>query len=143
MQPSAVSDKSGMLVNNKGARSLEEGSGGYVNSESFWRMKVENVPVDQLFFHRFFAGRLSGKGKGKKGGNSQEEGGSDADGKESEAEDEVSEVEEESEEESVVEDEDEGDDDGSESDPEEAEIWKVSRSFLRNLNRLLTFTLRP
>jgi ribosome biogenesis protein MAK21 len=45
MQPAAAGDSSGMIVNNKGARSAE---GTYVNSEAFWRKKIADVPVDQV-----------------------------------------------------------------------------------------------
>lgn len=45
MQPAAAGDTSGMVVNNKGARSAD---GTYVNSEAFWRKKIADVPVDQV-----------------------------------------------------------------------------------------------
>lgn len=45
MQPAAASDVSGMVFNKKGARSAESN---YVNSESFWRKKITDVPVDQV-----------------------------------------------------------------------------------------------
>jgi hypothetical protein len=45
MQPAAAGDTSGMVVNNKGARSAV---GTYVNSEAFWRKKIADVPVDQV-----------------------------------------------------------------------------------------------
>jgi ribosome biogenesis protein MAK21 len=45
MQPAAVYDRTGMLVSNKGARTGEDT---YVNSEKFWRKKIEDVPVDQV-----------------------------------------------------------------------------------------------
>lgn len=45
MQPAAASDSTGMIVNKKGARSTD---GGYVNSEAFWRKKIEDVPADQV-----------------------------------------------------------------------------------------------
>ncbi|KAJ2959837.1 hypothetical protein NQZ79_g4760 [Umbelopsis isabellina] len=31
-----------------------------VNSEEFWRKKVEDVPVDELFFHKYFNQKLAG-----------------------------------------------------------------------------------
>jgi len=127
MQPAAASDRSGMIIKNKGART---GEGGYVNSEQFWRKKVEDVPVDQvsfcprlcpepvltlvqLFFHKFFSTKLANKAasakKGKKQGDSDDE---------------------DMAEESAEEDEEEvasaaAEDEGSASDPEEDEIWKV------------------
>ena len=45
MQPAAAVDNSGMVVKNKGAKT---GEAGYVNSETFWRKKIEDVPVDQV-----------------------------------------------------------------------------------------------
>ena len=45
MQPAAASDASGMIFNKKGARSAENN---FVNSESFWRKKITDVPVDQV-----------------------------------------------------------------------------------------------
>jgi hypothetical protein len=48
MQPAAAGDTSGMVVNNKGARSAD---GTYVNSEAFWRKKIADVPVDQVRVH--------------------------------------------------------------------------------------------
>lgn len=47
MQPAAANDRSGMVVNNRGARS---GDDGFVNSEKFWRKKIEDVPVDQVCY---------------------------------------------------------------------------------------------
>ena len=45
MQPAAAGDVSGMLLQYKGARTGEDG---FVNSEKFWRKKIEDVPVDQV-----------------------------------------------------------------------------------------------
>lgn len=45
MQPAAAGDKSGMIVQNRGARSDDSG---FVNSEKFWRKKVQDVPADQV-----------------------------------------------------------------------------------------------
>ena len=97
MQPAAASDHSGMIVKNKGAR---VGESGYVNSEAFWRKKIEDVPADQLFFHKFFASKLPKVDAGSKVAKSEMAG----DEEESEA--------------------------GSEldSDEEEEEIWKVGHS---------------
>lgn len=36
----------------------------YVNSEKFWKRKVQEIPVDQLFFHKYFTQRLSRGGGG-------------------------------------------------------------------------------
>ena len=118
MQPAAVYDRTGTVVSNKGARTGEEG---YVNSEKFWRKKIEDVPVDQMFFHKFFSGKLAQKeaaAKKKRGGEEE----SDEEDEE-EAEDEV-------ESDAAAEVESDEDDAVSEvdSDPEEAAIWKVSCS---------------
>ncbi|RXK37999.1 ribosome biogenesis protein MAK21 [Tremella mesenterica] len=60
MQPAAASDKSGQVVMHKGARNAEMG---YVNDEKFWRKKIEDVPVDQLFFHKYFSSKLNKESK--------------------------------------------------------------------------------
>lgn len=131
MQPAAVYDRSGMLVSNKGARTGEDG---FVNSEKFWRKKIEDVPVDQvssthstrgvhslirqMFFHKFFSGKLAQKAaaskKKKKGGVSSDE----EDEDDIEASDAGSDQEVEGEADEPASDDD--------SDAEEAEIWKVS-----------------
>ncbi|ORX37639.1 CBF/Mak21 family-domain-containing protein [Kockovaella imperatae] len=67
MQPAAASDKSGLVVKNKGARI---GDAGFVNSEAFWRKKIEDVPADQLFFHQFFASKLA-KAEGSRAAKSE------------------------------------------------------------------------
>jgi ribosome biogenesis protein MAK21 len=58
MQP--IADQTGPDV----AVSLQRGAGGLnqvtVNSESFWRRKVEDVPVDELFFHKYFNQKMAG-----------------------------------------------------------------------------------
>lgn len=43
MQPAAVSDKTGVVLNLKGP-----GTGMEVNSKEFWSQNVEDVPVDQV-----------------------------------------------------------------------------------------------
>jgi ribosome biogenesis protein MAK21 len=43
MQPAAVSDKTGVVLNLKGP-----GTGMEVNSKEFWNQNVEDVPVDQV-----------------------------------------------------------------------------------------------
>ena len=45
MQPAAAGYASGMIVNHKGPR---KGEDGFVNTERFWRKKIEDVPVDQV-----------------------------------------------------------------------------------------------
>ncbi|CAG8545409.1 8866_t:CDS:10 [Paraglomus occultum] len=37
-----------------------------VNSEEFWRTKIEDVPVDQIFFHKYFTQKLSSEGVTRK-----------------------------------------------------------------------------
>ncbi|CAG8614158.1 1733_t:CDS:10 [Paraglomus brasilianum] len=37
-----------------------------VNSEEFWRKKIEDVPVDQIFFHKYFTHKLSSEGATRK-----------------------------------------------------------------------------
>ncbi|KAG2184086.1 hypothetical protein INT44_009101 [Umbelopsis vinacea] len=58
MQP--IADQTGPDV----AVSLQRGAGGLnqvtVNSEKFWRRKVEDVPVDELFFHKYFNQKMAG-----------------------------------------------------------------------------------
>ena len=128
MQPAAANDRSGMVVQTKGPRTGEEG---YVNSEKFWRKKIEDVPVDQMFFHKFFAGKLAQKEaarKKKKGAESEDEDEDESDAvvEEDEDMDEASEAESEDREGSESSDEEvEVAEEEEDSDPEEAEIWKV------------------
>ncbi|OZJ05634.1 hypothetical protein BZG36_01521 [Bifiguratus adelaidae] len=63
MQP-MLGDKES-LVMRKGAGIAT--SGPSMNDERFWRSKVEDVPVDQLFFHKYFTkkGEMEGKKKRK------------------------------------------------------------------------------
>ncbi|TXT12976.1 hypothetical protein VHUM_01377 [Vanrija humicola] len=115
MQPAAALDRTGMVTRTRGPRTGEDG---FVNSEAFWRKKVEDVPVDQLFFHKFFSTKLARKealGK-KKAVDVDDDEAVDVDDDEeaSEAASDAEEV--------------EGADDDSESDPEEAEIWKAMKA---------------
>lgn len=115
MQPAAVSDHTGTVIRMRGPRT---GDDAFVNSEAFWRKKVEDVPVDQLFFHKFFATKLARKeaAKKKKGKvESDEE--SDAELSGEEFPDSVADEDED-------EERAEGDEE-EESDLEEAEIWKA------------------
>lgn len=53
-----------------------------VNSEEFWRKKVEDVPVDELFFHKYFNQKVAGEAtKAKKKQQKEED---DSDGEEDE-----------------------------------------------------------
>lgn len=63
MQPAAVNDTTGNVIRNRGPRTAPESN---VNTEAFWRKKVEDVPVDQLFFHKFFSTKLARKEAAKK-----------------------------------------------------------------------------
>ncbi|KAK4686047.1 ribosome biogenesis protein MAK21, partial [Tremellales sp. Uapishka_1] len=130
MQPSAASDKSGMVINNKGART---GADGYVNSEAFWRLKQDQVPADQLFFHKFFATKLANKESKNKNRKNKDKADSDdedervksgeenafPEGGLSGSDDDDEEVEEEDEDVAGEEE---------DSDPEEEEIWKVMKA---------------
>ncbi|GMK56607.1 hypothetical protein CspeluHIS016_0304470 [Cutaneotrichosporon spelunceum] len=112
MQPAAVSDHTGTVIRMRGARA----GGDAVNSESFWRKKVEDVPADQLFFHKFFSAKLARKEASRKKRADDDEmsenefpeslGGSDDEVSDEEAGEEAGEEEE-------------------QSDLEEAEIWKA------------------
>lgn len=140
MQPAAASDKSGMVVKGEGE------AGVMVNSEAFWRKKIEDVPVEMMFFHRYFAEKLKMKekrGKDKERstkGSEFGESGSEGD------EDEDEEMEDSDEDKSENENEDEDADsdaaeDDEDSDPEEAEIWKVSIS-LRYCSYIINMSQR-
>lgn len=56
MQPAAAltTDGNATVRMIKGMGTETVGSKGTVNEEDFWRRKVEDVPVNQLFFHKFF-----------------------------------------------------------------------------------------
>lgn len=140
MQPAAASDKSGMVVKGEGE------AGVMVNSEAFWRKKIEDVPVEMMFFHRYFAEKLKMKekrGKDKERstkGSEFGESGSEGD----EDEDEEMEDSDEDKSENEKEDEDADSDaaeDDEDSDPEEAEIWKVSIS-LRYCSYIINMSQR-
>jgi len=93
---------------------VSSGGGATVNDEKWWKRRVEDVPIDQVFFHRYFNQKnelekaRAAKAKKKKRGK-------------------------ESEEDSEVESDEDGDEDnegevgegGDDSDEEEAEIWTV------------------
>ena len=106
----------GEVADNLGRNS---GGGATVNDEKWWKRRVEDVPIDQVFFHRYFNQKdeleraRAAKAKKKKGKGDEEDSEveSDEDGNE-ENEGEV----------------DEGGDDSDESnsDEEEAEVWTVS-----------------
>ena len=96
------------------------GRGVTVNDEKWWKRRVEDVPIDQVFFHRYFNQKSklervrAAKAKKRKGKGDEEDS-------------EVEPIEDGDEEKEGEVDEDEGSDDGSEkSSEEEAEIWTVS-----------------
>ncbi|KAL7425204.1 RNA-binding ribosome biosynthesis protein mak21 [Cryptotrichosporon argae] len=128
MQPAAAADRAGVTVTRtKGPRM--EGSAGFVNDEQFWRKKVEDVPVDQLFFHRYFTGKKeieARRKKGKKAGDEDDEDDEDVDvDEDADAE---NDEDEEADSDAEEADADEQEDDEDESDPEEAEIWKAMKA---------------
>lgn len=113
MQPAAVNDTTGNVIRNRGPRTAPDSN---VNTEAFWRKKVEDVPVDQLFFHRFFSTKLAKKEALKKDAKKRKGGDSDEDAMDVSDDEEVSDA-----------DEDaaaaaEG------SDAEEEEIWKAMQA---------------
>ncbi|KAH9946569.1 CBF-domain-containing protein [Amylocystis lapponica] len=120
MQPSAapMDGTSVKLVRGEAA------DAGLVNEEEFVRRRPEDVPVDQMFFHKFFtkkkekerekAARI-GRRKGH-GGNSDSDVESGEDGDDSEDEPEAED------------DAGEGASNDENSDAEEAEIWKVMKA---------------
>lgn len=57
MQPLAGGRSEGILLTTRGMRHGQQP----VNSESFWRKKIEDVEVDEVFFHKYF--NRIGKGK--------------------------------------------------------------------------------
>lgn len=50
MQPLSGGDSKGVLLSSKSAGTRTEP----LNTESFWRKKVDDVAVDEVFFHRYF-----------------------------------------------------------------------------------------
>lgn len=114
MQPAAVTDHTGTVIRMRGPRTGEEA---FVNSEAFWRKKVEDVPVDQLFFHKFFSTKLARKEtkKSKKAEDEDEESDGEISGEEMP---------------SSIADEESGEEEEEEvgSDPEEDEVWKAMQA---------------
>ncbi|KAK7511390.1 CCAAT/enhancer-binding protein zeta [Phyllosticta citriasiana] len=83
MQPMAGATGVDLLIRNRdGARAEAP-----VNSEAFWRQKVEQVPVDEVFFHKYFetSGKKAAADKKKRGKDKKDE---DAEGSDAE-EDEI------------------------------------------------------
>ncbi|KAF8308582.1 CBF-domain-containing protein [Clavulina sp. PMI_390] len=126
MQPAASAhDGSGSVHLVKGGISGDGGvKSGTVNDEGFWKMKASQVPVDQLFFHKFFLNKIEKQNekskkiaKRKKGEDDESEDDSDNSAAASEDESEDA-VEAEAAEQSDAESE-------NSDDSEEAEIWRV------------------
>lgn len=90
-----------------------------VNEERWWKRKVEDVPVDELFFHKFFSRKNEMEkakvAKVEKRKGRDEDSSTEASGNEDEDED-------------VEEPEGGSDEKGEGSDEEEAEIWQVCQS---------------
>jgi len=63
MQPLAGGDSRTILLSSRATRGKQES----VNSEAFWNKKMEDVAVDEVFFHRYFS--QVGKVKQDAGGN--------------------------------------------------------------------------
>ncbi|KAG4443591.1 hypothetical protein IFR05_000968 [Cadophora sp. M221] len=64
MQPLSGGDSKGILLSSKSANKAQQP----VNTEAFWRKKVEDVSVDEVFFHKYFSQIGKSKqapGKGK------------------------------------------------------------------------------
>ncbi|PVH74710.1 CBF-domain-containing protein [Cadophora sp. DSE1049] len=64
MQPHSGGDSKGILLTSKPANRIQQP----VNMEGFWKKKVEDVAVDEVFFHKYFnqigkSKPASGKGK--------------------------------------------------------------------------------
>ncbi|KAK2626981.1 hypothetical protein QTJ16_004156 [Diplocarpon rosae] len=60
MQPLSGGESKGILLSSRSANSAQHQP---VNTEAFWRKKVDDVAVDEVFFHKYF----SQIGKGKQG----------------------------------------------------------------------------
>lgn len=64
MQPLSGGDSKGILLSTRSANKVQQP----VNTEAFWRKKVEDVAVDEVFFHKYFSQIGKSKqtpGKGK------------------------------------------------------------------------------
>ncbi|KAH6718955.1 CBF/Mak21 family-domain-containing protein [Leptodontidium sp. MPI-SDFR-AT-0119] len=76
MQPLSGGDSKGILLSSKSANKTQQP----VNTEAFWRKRVEDVAVDEVFFHKYFSQigkskQAPGKGKtlAKTNGDSSDE----------------------------------------------------------------------
>ncbi|KZT01908.1 CBF-domain-containing protein [Laetiporus sulphureus 93-53] len=124
MQPAfSANDRSGSVKMTKGEVADEGGL--MVNEESWWNRRVEDVPVDQVFFHKYFTRKKErtdekaakvGKRKGR--GDASDSEGSTSNNEEPEAA---------SGDEAGPADHDE-EEEGEDSDEEETEIWKAMKA---------------
>ncbi|KAK6908849.1 hypothetical protein I203_102854 [Kwoniella mangroviensis CBS 8507] len=129
MQPAAVSDKSGMIVQNKGAKSSGGEAGLMVNSESFWRKKVDDVPVEMMFFHKYFSEKLKrNESLKKKKSTGEDEDEEDSDEMPELPSDIADEDDDEEEDDSDIDVEEQEEEEEEGSDPEEDEIWKAMKA---------------
>ncbi|KAI9766097.1 MAG: hypothetical protein M1840_006804 [Geoglossum simile] len=82
MQPLGGGDASGVILSARSSKSLAP-----VNTESFWKRKVEDVAADEVFFHKYFnqVGKAkSRREKSRDKGSQVEAGNTDEDGNEDE-----------------------------------------------------------
>jgi len=121
MQPAAGDAISGggvRLIKGEVGDDLGSNYGITVNDEKWWKRRVEDVPIDQVFFHKYFNQKdkleraRATKAKKRKKGMDDEEG-SEVDSEEGWDEEKGGEV-------------NEYDNEKSSGDEEEAEIWEVS-----------------
>jgi ribosome biogenesis protein MAK21 len=62
MQPLAGNEAVDLLIKDRSGASKENP----LNTEAFWNQKIENVPVDEVFFHQYFAQANKKKSKKEK-----------------------------------------------------------------------------
>ncbi|KZT30311.1 CBF-domain-containing protein [Neolentinus lepideus HHB14362 ss-1] len=115
-----------------------------VRDEGWWKRAVNRVPVDQMFFHKYFNEKDKKEQqrktkKAKRKGGEGDEGGDDAEEEEEEEEEEGVESSEDEEEEGEGRDQDEDEDEDArshfdDSDADEAEIWKAMKASMKNMD---------
>jgi ribosome biogenesis protein MAK21 len=62
MQPLAGSDTSGLLISTQSKKASKQP----VNTEGFWKMNVDNIDANDVFFHKYFSAMGRGKESAKK-----------------------------------------------------------------------------
>ncbi|KAI0339482.1 CBF-domain-containing protein [Trametopsis cervina] len=126
MQPAASGDAAGGAGGVKLLRGEVANGEGPINEEKFWRRRVEDVPVDEIFFYKYFNQKdvkeKSMASKVKKRKNKGDEEDADSEEGDDDNDDAVDGAEEEA-------DKDNDDEEGN-SDAEEAEIWKAMKASL-------------